>query len=54
MSKYMYMVKKRLVWVVLERGERDKYNETDLKEEEVIKLSTKVASIYAMHALFRF
>jgi len=32
MSKYIYMVKKRLVWVVLDRGEQDDDNETCLKE----------------------
>ena len=39
---------------VLERGERDKNNETSLKEEGGIEMSTTVLSIYAMHALFRF
>ena len=37
---------------VLERGERDKNNETSLKEEGGIEMSTTVLSIYAMHALF--
>ena len=35
---------------VLERGERDKHNETDLKEGGVIKMSSTVLSIYAMLA----
>ena len=40
MFKYIfYWVKKRLVWGVLERGERDKLNETSLKEGEVIEMS---------------
>ena len=38
----MYMVKKRLVWVVLERGERDKNNETGLKEGGGIQILTTV------------
>ena len=42
MSKYMYWVKKRLVWVVLDRGERDKNNETGLKEGGGIEMSTTV------------
>ena len=37
---------------VLERGERDKSNETGLKEGGEIEMSTTVLSIYAMHALF--
>ena len=37
---------------VLERGERDKNNETGLKEGKIIEMSTTVLSIYAMHALF--
>ena len=36
---------------VLDRGDRDKDNETGLKEGGVIKMSTTVLSIYAMHAL---
>ena len=39
MSKYMYWVKKRLVWVVLERGERDNDNATGLKEGGGIEIS---------------
>ena len=39
---------------VLDRGERDKNNETGLKEGGGIEMSTTVLSIYAMHALFRF
>ena len=37
---------------VLNRGDRDKDNETGLKEEGGIEMSTTVLSIYAMHALF--
>ena len=37
---------------VLERGDRDKLNETGLKEGGGIEMSTTVLSIYAMHALF--
>ena len=37
---------------VLDRGERDKGNETGLKEGGGIEMSTTVLSIYAMHALF--
>ena len=54
MSKYMYWVKKRLVWVFLERGERGDDNETGLKEGGGIEMSTTVLSIYAMFALFAF
>ena len=39
---YFIWVKKRLVWVVLERGERDKYNEIGLKEGGGIEMSTTV------------
>ena len=53
MSKYIYWVKKRLVWGDLEYEEiRDNGNETGLKEGGGIKMSTTVLSIYAMHALF--
>ena len=53
MSKYIYWVKKRLVWVFLDIEEiREKYNETGLKEGGGIEMSTTVLSIYAMHALF--
>ena len=38
----IYDVKKRLVWVFLDRGNRDKANETGLKEEGVIEMSTAV------------
>ena len=47
----MYWVKKRLVWVVLERGGRDKDNETGLKEGGGIEMSTTVLP-FAMLALF--
>ena len=41
--KYIYWVKKRLVWVFyLDRGERDKDNETGLKERGGIEMSTTV------------
>ena len=52
--KYIYWVKKRLVWVFYNREERDKDNETGLKEGGGIKIETTVLSIYAMHALFAF
>ena len=39
---------------VLERGERDKNNETGLKQGGGIEMSTTVLSIYAMLSLFRF
>ena len=35
----------------LERGDRDKSNETGLKEGGGIEMSTTVLSIYVMHAL---
>ena len=54
MSKYIYWVKKKTCLGVLDRGERDKANETSLKEEGVIEMSTTVLSIYVMHALLRF
>ena len=38
----MYWVKKRLVWVFLEREEREKDNETGLKEGGGIEMSTTV------------
>ena len=38
---------------VLDRGDREKHNEIDLKEGGGIEMSTTVLSIYAMHALFR-
>ena len=38
----MYWVKKRLVWVVLDRGDRCKDNETGLKEGGGIEMSTTV------------
>ena len=34
---------------VLDRGERDKGNETGLKEGRGMEMSTTVLSIYAMH-----
>ena len=37
---------------VLERGDRDKDYETDLKEGRGIEMSTTVLSIIALHALF--
>ena len=37
---------------VLDTGNRDKDNETGLKEGGGIEMSTTVLSIYAMHALF--
>ena len=38
---------------VLERGDREKDNETGLKVGGGIEISTTVLSIYAMHALLR-
>ena len=43
MSKYIYNVKKRLVWVYENREERDKNNETCLKEGGGIEMSTTSA-----------
>ena len=40
-----YWVKKRLVWVVLETGEREKDNETGLKERGGIEISTTVLQL---------
>ena len=40
--KYIYYVKNELVWVVLDRGERGDDNETGLKEEGGIEMSTTV------------
>ena len=42
MFKYINWVKKRLVWVFYNRGERDNDNETGLKEGGEIKMSTTV------------
>ena len=39
---------------ILDRGDRDKDIETGLEERGVLKMSTTVLSIYAMHALFAF
>ena len=41
-SKYIYYVKKRLVWVFYNRGERDKHNEIGLKEERGIEMHRNV------------
>ena len=43
MSKYIYNVKKRLVWMFQSREECDKNNETGLKEGGGIKMSTTSA-----------
>ena len=40
MSKYIYWVKKKTCLGVLERGDRDKDNETGLKEGGGIEMST--------------
>ena len=42
MSKYIYWVKKRLVWVFYNAGEPGDDNETGLKEGEIIEMSTTV------------
>ena len=42
MFKYIYYVKKRLVWVFYNRGDRDKDNEIGLKEGGSIKIETTV------------
>ena len=47
----MFIGLKKTCLGVLERGEREKYNEIGLKEGEGIEMSTTVLSIYAMHAL---
>ena len=47
-----YWVKKRLVWVVLDRGERDKNNETGLKEGGGIQILTTV--LHSRCSLLRF
>ena len=53
-QNYIYWVKKRFVWVVLEYEEiRDKDNKTGLKERGVIEMSTTVLP-FAMLALFAF
>ena len=41
--KYIYNVKKKTCLGVLDRGDRDKYNETGLKEGGGIEMSTAVA-----------
>ena len=45
MSNIFIWLKKRLVWVVLERGERDKNNETGLKKGGGIEIINYSASI---------
>ena len=52
-DKIFITLKKRHVWVFLDRGERGDDNETSMKEGGGIEMSTTVLSIYAMHALFR-
>ena len=52
MSKYIYWVKKRLVWVFQNIEEREKDNETGLKEEGGIEMSTTVLPYTRLHALF--
>ena len=48
--KYMNWVKKRLVWVFKNRGERGDDNETSLKEGGGYRnVNLQVLSIYAMH-----
>ena len=42
MSKNIYNVKKRLVWVFCNRERRDKDSKTGLKEEEGIEIETIV------------
>ena len=42
MSKYIYWVKKRLVWVILDRKERGDDNKTSLKEGGIIEMSSTV------------
>ena len=42
MSNIFIYVKKKLVWVVQNKGERDKDNETGLKERGGIEMSTTV------------
>ena len=42
MSNIFYWVKKKTCLGVLERGEREKNNETGLKERNIIKMSTTV------------
>ena len=42
MSKYIYWVKKRTCLGILDRGDRDNDNETGLKEEGVVEISTTV------------
>ena len=42
MSKYICMVKKRLVWVFWNKEERDNDNETGLKEGGGIEIETTV------------
>ena len=46
MTKYLYGLKKTCLGV-LERGERDNDNETSLKGEEEIKMSTTVLHKYS-------
>ena len=41
-TKYIYKLKKSLVWGVLERGDRDKDNETGLTQRGGIEMSTTV------------
>ena len=42
MSKYIFIGLKKTCLGVLERGERDKHNETSLKEGGKIEMSTTV------------
>ena len=50
--KYIYYVKKKLVWVFYNREDRDKDNATGLKEGGGIKIETTVAFPYTRCTLF--
>ena len=54
MSKYILYGLKKTCLGVLERGEQGDDNGTGLKEGGGIEMSIYSASIYAMHALFRY
>ena len=44
-------LKKRLVWVFYNRGDRDNDNETGLKEGKVIEMSTTVLPLHDARSL---
>ena len=51
MFKYVYYVKKRLVWVFYNKREQGDDNETGLKEGKVIEIETASITRCSFHSL---